>query len=422
MGKPPALTTPVLSTLESVLHLRRAEDLSPLCRGVKTLSELFTRRREAIPPDYLDDDALRKSYLAYFCPVNLGKVQSVLAELPDQGHPLSYRDRPYRLLDIGTGPGTAALGVVDWFLRDPSFRRIPLDVVMVDRSRLALRDAERLLKTYGGLINTPSIRLSTIHANLERKSDWLRHVPQHASGCYDLIVAANCLNELYRAHRDPCRPRTKLVTALLGLLADHGSLILIEPATRLESRALHRLRDSLLEGQACTVYSPCLHERPCPALCEEWDWCHEERWWEPPWMVTHIDRQVGLIKDALKFSYLVLRKDGKTIVPRHRNVFRVVSELRPMKGEKRAWLCNETGRIEVGRLDRLRSDSNKALEAWHRGAIISVSDITRKPSAHAARTLARIPTSSHVEVVQPVTGLLNDERWGEGDGQVKRVE
>ena len=102
--------------------------------------------------------------------------------------------------------------------------------------------------------------------------------------------------------------------ALLGLLATHGSLIIMEPALRETSRNLLRVRDALVAKQACTVYSPCLHEKPCPALVKDDDWCHEERPWTPPVIVAAIDREVGLIKDALKFSYVILRKIGRAHV------------------------------------------------------------------------------------------------------------
>ena len=115
-----------------------------------------------------------------------------------------------------------------------------------------------------------------------------------------------------------------------------------------------------------------------------------------------IDRQVGFIKDALKFSYLLLRKDGRTIVPRASTVYRVVSELREMKGEKRAWLCNETGRPEVGRLERERSETNAAFDDWHRGAIVRIDQIVRKDRKGRESTVGRIQAEATVEVVRPV--------------------
>jgi hypothetical protein len=126
------------------------------------------------------------------------------------------------------------------------------------------------------------------------------------------------------------------------------------------------------------------------------DWCHEERPWTPPAMVQEIDRAVGFIKDALKFSYLLLRKDGLTITERRPDVYRVVSEMLVMKGDQRAWLCNETGRPLVGRLDKARSDANAAFDLWHRGAIVRVDQIERRGA------VGRIGRSARVELIRPV--------------------
>jgi hypothetical protein len=144
------------------------------------------------------------------------------------------------------------------------------------------------------------------------------------------------------------------------------------------------------------VFSPCLHDRACPALVHPDDWCHEERPWVPPAVIQEIDRAVGFIKDAIKFSYLVLRKDGRTIVDRHPALHRVVSEKLMMKGEQRIWLCNEAGRLLVGRLDKARSSKNAPFDQWHRGAIVRVDEIERRA------TVSRIVEATTTEVVRPV--------------------
>ena len=151
---------------------------------------------------------------------------------------------------------------------------------------------------------------------------------------YKVIFMANSLNELFTASDDALARRTLLVTEVLSLLHTHGTVMIIEPAFRPVTRDLHRLRDKLLKQGACTVYSPCLHEQACPALVCVDDWCHQERPWIPPASIQAIDQAVGFIKDALKFSYLLLRKDGRTILRRKPDVFRAVSELRELKGEK----------------------------------------------------------------------------------------
>jgi len=177
--------------------------------------------------------------------------------------------------------------------------------------------------------------------------------------------------------------------------------MLIEPATRPASRELHQVRDNLLAGQYCSVFAPCLHDAPCPALLKPDDWCHEERKWETPAWIAQVDREVGLLKDALKFSYVIFRKDGKTLVPRDPDYHRVVSELRVMKGEKRVWLCDHAGRSEIGRQDKERSSSNAAFDDWHRGAIIRVSDIVRKERKGRPAMVGRIISSGVVEIVRP---------------------
>lgn len=367
-----------------------------LCRSVAELSRLFTKDRAERKRSYLDEESLRASYLAYFLPVNLAKVQALLDELPPDTI-CRPADQPLKVLDIGSGPGTGALAVLDWMRQQGTQRDVA--IVAVDQALPALQEAERLWQAYERSSSGSSSMLMPIHANLQR-SGGLDLCKQE--GPFELIVTANVLSELWCEAKDTIGSRVTFVRSLLDLLVPHGTLMLMEPALRETSRELHLVRDRLLEAGACTVYSPCLHDRPCPALVKEDDWCHEERGWTPPPIVSAIDQVVGFIKDALKFSYVILRKDGRTIIPRRPDLFRVVSELRKMKGEQRAWLCNETGRPEVGRQDRLRSESNAGVDGWHRGAIVRISEIVRKTKDGQKSTLGRIGKSAEVEIVRPV--------------------
>lgn len=401
MPRVQTLSAPLLRTLTEATGLDGSEVPPSLCRGVMALSRRFTRGRDALVTDYLADEALCLAYLAYYLPVNLAKVQALLAELPARPEGATSPLRYFSVLDLGCGPGTATLGVLDWIRQNPSLSRTAVQIVAVDRSAPGLRECEGLWESYTSAHPVSDSRLFPVRADLERLGQGgAPKLDQRAP--YDLIVAANTLTELFLTSRDPIGRRAKLVRTLLDLLHQDGALMIVEPALRTVSRNLHRLRDVLLEEQACTVYSPCLHEQSCPALVKPEDWCHEERSWTPPPLVAAIDGQVGFIKDALKFSYLLLRKDGRTIVPRAPSVYRVVSELREMKGEKRAWLCNETGRPEVGRLDREGSQTNAELDDWHRGAIVRIDQIVRKDRKGRESTVGRIPAEATVEIVRPV--------------------
>lgn len=116
-----------------------------LSLAVSTLSRLFTTDRTALPDNYLDDPLLPVAYRAYFMPVNLAKVQSLLDELSDESGPEMDSSKPMTVLDFGGGPGTGALACMDWIVTS---ERPGIRVPSVDRSQTAGRDARRLWEVY----------------------------------------------------------------------------------------------------------------------------------------------------------------------------------------------------------------------------------------------------------------------------------
>lgn len=396
------LSLAVLRAIRKVAKVNLLEDSQgppqSIIKAVLRLSEMFTRSGQAGSRVYFEDPQLRAGYLVYYLPVNLAKVQVLLDEL--QSVLPVAPDQDFRVLDLGGGPGTGVLGVLDWCLSKSV--RVPstLHMIAADRSPQVLRASIEIWQAYSDQQREQSIPpLKTVECNLERSLPSAIREGGGVNG-YQLIIVQNLLSELFEGSTDPVGQRTALVSELLNCLAPEGSLMLIEPATRSASRELHQVRDNLLAGRHCSVYAPCLHDAPCSALVKPDDWCHEERKWESPAWIAQVDRQVGLIKDALKFSYVILRKDGKTLVPRNPDYHRVVSELRVMKGEKRVWLCDQTGRSEIGRQDKESSVSNVAFDDWHRGAIIRVSDIIRKERKGRPAMVGRIISSGTVEIIR----------------------
>lgn len=383
-----ATVSPLL--LDTINQLVKKEALphAHLTQAVAELSRLFTKERTALGRSYLEDPAFAAAYLQYFLPVNLSKVQVLLDEMP----PVEASEH-FSVLDLGSGPGTGALAVLDWWHQ--RMQTAALSVIAVDNASAALRQAEHLWSWYCHEASITTAKLQTYKANVERGAS-LEEIRLKTP--FDLIILANCLNEIFSDAKDPIAPRCGLVSELLERLASHGTLMIVEPALRETSRALHQLRDQLLQEKRCTAYSPCLHEQNCPALVNPDDWCHEERGWDPPAVIQQIDDEVGFIKDALKFSYLLLRKDGKRIVERRPDVYRIVSELRELKGDTRAWVCNELGRSEIGRLDRVKSETNAAWEECRRGMIVKVEGLKRKD----ATALARIPAEGTVEIIREI--------------------
>ena len=398
--KPASLSSEILKVLARVSPDR---DLSghALAQAVLNLSRLFTTARPSLPVRYLDNPAHAAAYHSYFLPVNLSKIQVLLDELPnDSSH--ETPDQPMAVLDLGCGPGTGALALLDWLWHRSPERAKSVSVLATDASYAPLRDTEKLWTAYCQEVGISSEGLRCVEGNLEHplKGELGQQIVR--GGPYDLIIMANCLNELFPTSINPSAERAAVVTQLLPFLAPHGTIMIVEPALRQTARALHQVRNHLLKQGLCTVYSPCLHEAACPALDHPDDWCHEERPWQTPLAIAALDREVGFIKDALKFSYLLLRTDGRTIVTRSPQTFRVVSELRELKGEKRAWLCNETGRPEVGRLDRKASPQNAAVDSWHRGAIVQIERIVRKEREGKVSPVGRIESDAAVQIIRSV--------------------
>ena len=398
--KPASLSSEVLTVLAKVSPERDLRG-EALAQAVVQLSRLFTTARPTLTSRYLDDPAHESAYHSYFLPVNLSKVQVLLDELPSdiiQETP----DHAMTVLDLGCGPGTGALALLDWLWHRSPERARCVSVLATDVSHAPLRDTKGLWDAYCQEVGISSKGLRCVEGNLEHplKGDLGKEIVR--GGPYDLIIMANCLNELFSASVDPSAERAAVVAQILPFLAPHGTIMIVEPALRQTARALHQVRNQLLKQGLCTVYSPCLHEGACPALDHPDDWCHEERPWQTPPAIAAIDRDVGFIKDALKFSYLLLRTDGRTIVTRSPQIFRVVSELRELKGEKRAWLCNETGRPEVGRLDRKASPQNAGVDSWHRGAIVQIERIVRKEREGKVSPVGRIESDAAVQIVRSV--------------------
>ena len=93
------------------------KELTSLAEEVIRLSRLLTKDRASIPVEYLKDKGLRKAYLSYYLPSNLLKIHLPLKELSLHQKKILSKNC-LRVLDIGSGPGSATLGVLEFFSRE----------------------------------------------------------------------------------------------------------------------------------------------------------------------------------------------------------------------------------------------------------------------------------------------------------------
>lgn len=329
-----------------------------LAAAVVERSRRYTSDRERLA-EALSGEAAAADLAAralFFAVTDSAKIALPLAELA--ARQLLPTSHPLRVIDLGAGAGAMTLGLAGFLAG--SGRPLDLSVVAVDREAAALAlmvdAAGELARALGGTIELEA-----------RAVDVLRFTP--AAGAFDLVLSGGLLNELDEPARGP------LVDRAMAGLAPGGALVIVEPALRETSRALHRLRDQVLARGAAHVFAPCTRaETPCPALADQRDWCHEDRPLGLAARTAALAAATGLRDTGVKFSYLVLRRDPSPLVapPPGRAALRVVSAPRKAKGRRELTACGEAGWVPLRLLTRHRSDANRPFERARRGDVILV--------------------------------------------------
>ncbi len=358
------------------------QDLKFFSQGAKTLSELFTSEREDLSPNYLNDKKLRAGYLFYFLPLNFGKAQSVLQKLP----PSFYKKNKWKILDLGCGPGTFSLALVDYLIQlgKGKNERLEIDILSLDQNYHVLKDAlflhEELAKFLRSKGYSIRISLNSRTFDLRRgKPDTLLKNEQ-----YDLIVASHFMNEWKHSKGEE---KVRFLEKIYQRhLSSEGFLVLIDPALQKPSRELQEIRDIILEKKSLYLFSPCLHQKPCPMLAAtSRDWCHFYADWEEPEFMKALDRILKNKNEFLKYSYMIFspknlneadlfsQKAEKT------HLYRVVSNQMKTNGKVEALVCGPAGRWHLTRLDKNKSPSNQDLGEIRRGDLVYLPKIPLRP-------------------------------------------
>ncbi len=341
-----------------------------LTRAIVDRSKRYTSERDKLsaPSDKTGDLAARA---AFFTIADAMKIAIPLGELANRG--LLPARRPLRIVDVGAGCGAMSLGLVATVQTDAT-GDAAFEITAIDREVDALRiaaDALRRLATARGTIVGVTTRVADV------KSTSLPHA--------DLVVMGTVLNELDAA------ARLALVEEALAAIAPDGAVILIEPALRDTSRALHELRDAVIAKASAHVFAPCTRTvAPCPMLANPDDWCHEDREVKLPPRTHELARLTHLRDSGLKFSYLTLRRSDAPLVEAGPAAWRVVSEAFIAKGKHEMFGCSNAGRVPLRLLKRNRTEANRAFERARRGDVLVASDPHDETRVEIANALERI--------------------------------
>jgi len=340
-----------LTELARVIRDSLPNDLGSVATTAKELSLAFTSERAAREADYMSSPEKLAAYVAAFLLPNAVKVARCLGQIP-----MPAEGRPVSVLDIGAGPGTAALAASCFFAAKRPGAEVR--IAAIDRSRKALELAHRLFK----LVAPPEHLLESAAAEIGQRG---------TSGIlgghrFDVIVMANFLNEM-SDERSACDLCHELVSKHLD---PAGSLIIIDTALRETTRPIMALRDRLVGEGIASVAAPCLHQMSCPMLAaNERDWCHFYIDWERPEYLVKLDELSGMDHRHLKMSYMIFRQvEAKA---EREELSRVVSSPLDSKGKRELVLCTSGGKLQrVRRLAKEASDVNRAFDSVKRGDLV----------------------------------------------------
>ena len=345
-----------LAPLEFALIDALPGDPARIAAAARKLSHAFTSERSELHQHYLTDPDVLSAYLAAFLLPNAEKVLHCLSEADALGAlPAS---EPFEVLDLGSGPATASLAASLFFAQ--ARPRKAVRFLTVEGEATAARAGEKLFAT----IAPQHHAIESIVAEIDPGA--LASILEGRR--FDLIVAANVLNELSGADApfELCR------TLLSQHLAEGGALLIIDPALRETTRPLMALRDRLLAEGVATVAAPCLHQERCPMLAgNERDWCHFYLDWQCPQLVAHMDAISGMRHRHLKMAYLLLMPAVGREARMEPDLWRVVSSPLDSKGKRELVLCGVDGELcRIRRMHRDASEANNDLDEVVRGDVV----------------------------------------------------
>jgi len=241
-------------------------------------------------------------YLAYHMPAYFVQTTHILTYLAHQG-----LLRPeMTILDVGTGPGVVPLAITDFYRRiaDPNAK---VAIHAVERDEEHLEAYRYLVPEFAAGVPGVTVRSPVI-------ADIRTMAPEAVPAGIDLMIFSNVLNEL----RDLDIPeKAEIVMRLAGRLSPTGTIVITEPADKVNSPGLRRLSIALRE-RGLTLYGPCSFIRGTgcsPESC----WSFEEK---PPLGPPDLMRAVAagdepyrFLNTDIKYSSVILRKDGKVRHP-----------------------------------------------------------------------------------------------------------
>lgn len=230
-------------------------------------------------------------YLAYQFPVYFIQSEHIIYELASDG---LLKDR-MKVLDVGTGPGTVLLALIDLYRR-------------IGRGEAVIYSLEKYgenVEAFNAMV--PAYAEGTrIQAEKPIKADLKSLKMDELPDSIDLMFFSNVLNEL----GGDIQKKADIVRAMADKLSKDGNIVIVEPADKVNSTEMRELVVTLM-NKGLGVYSPCSFiwcVRCHPESC----WTFQEREDIQPTRLMQKaaeEEHFKFINTDIKYSYAVLRHD-----------------------------------------------------------------------------------------------------------------
>ncbi|MBP1908423.1 small ribosomal subunit Rsm22 family protein [Methanolobus bombayensis] len=233
-------------------------------------------------------------YLAYQFPVYFVQFQYLFYEMAKDGL-LKTR---IKILDVGSGPGTIPLAIIDIYNRLEDYRAEIHSVEIFDEN----------IEAYNFLVPEYASFKSNVTVEEPIRNDISKLDIENLPDKIDLMVFSNVLNEVKDLN---LREKTELIIKMSEKLTENGSIIIIEPADKVNSTGMRRLSIEL-KKKGLKIYSPCtfLWSGEC-TLKDCWSFEHKKDIKPTRLMeaLSQCDEPYRYINTDIKYSYVILRKD-----------------------------------------------------------------------------------------------------------------
>ena len=291
------------------MHAVRA--VRPIPRGhqrdlpfaVRDLSRMLTTERGTLHKPYWAAPRFLSAYMHFFMPWNVFRLSCLLPGLPLHLEPDDL------ILDLGSGPLTLPLAL---WCSLPALREIPLHFVCTD---VTTRPMEVGLGVFRHLAGEQSPWRFTLQKAPVRQAIAGLERP---AAC---IMAGNVLNELQAPKQGTLEDAT---TSLMGFatrkLIPGGTMLLVEPGTRLGGKMVTLARQGLLEAGVAPL-APCTHAEACPMQPGReregygptyTGWCHFTLPAEAaPRLLHTLGERAGIERESLALSFFLGEKVGR---------------------------------------------------------------------------------------------------------------